>query len=197
MWEACLGRLQSASVVFLFTCLAGHPLLLPEVAYVFWLALAVAAIGVPAISPPGQLSSRGFIAAIALVLAISVAPRVSFKTRAIDLSGVVYGLSNGRIADSHARVLVSADATEVTVPLRGRGAMRDYPLEIDVSLDGRRVNTLTIADRGWQSVWMPLQPGSARRLHRVDLTIRPSQGSRAVRRGIEIGEPVIIPKPHG
>lgn len=189
------GPVAIGVLAFLITCLAGHPLLLPEVAYVFWLALAVVAARASATSQAPRKASMFFVAAVAIVLAVSVVPRVYGKMRSIDFSGVVYGLSSGRIAVSHARVLVAVGATEVTVPLRGRGAISEYPLEIDVLLDGERVNTLKIADRTWQSVRVPMPPGTRRGLHRVDLTIRPSPG--AATRGMEIGEPVIMPKPNG
>jgi hypothetical protein len=185
-------------IAFLITCLAGHPLLLAEVSYTFWGALAVAAAGVPALSQPGQTTGRGLIAVSALVLLTSVGPRVYDKMRLIDFSGVTYGLTNGRFADSHARVLVPDTAAQVTVPVRGRGASANDPLEVDISLDGSHVNTVTIVDRRWQSVRIPLQPASSGRLQHLDLTIRPARSRDATRRrDVEIGEPVIIPKPHG
>jgi O-antigen ligase len=185
-------------IAFLITCLAGHPLLLPEVSYIFWGALAVAAAGVPALSQPGQATGRGMIAVGALVLLASVGPRVYDKMRVIDFSGVTYGLTNGRFAESHARVFVPDTAAQVTVPVRGRGASANDPLEVDISFDGRRVNTLTIVDRRWQSVHIPLQPAHAGRLQHLDLTIRPARNRDTTRRrDVEIGEPVIIPRPNG
>jgi hypothetical protein len=95
-------------------------------------------------------------------------------------------------------VLVPDTAAQVTVPVRGRGASVNDPLEVDVSLDGSHVNTVTIVDRRWQSVRIPLQPASSGRLQHLDLIIRPARSRDATRRrDVEIGEPVIIPKPHG
>ena len=99
---------------FLLTCLSGHPLLIPEVAYPFWIALGLA-VGaantlseaaaredalreVPAAVPgrcgsmvPGVLTRRWLVTALVVFLFASIPGRVSREIQEVDLTRVTYG----------------------------------------------------------------------------------------------------------
>lgn len=176
--------------VFLATCLAGHPFLVPPVAFSFWLLLGAHAGGgsapvteIPLASERG-IDVRQRWPRILLVAGLSLVAVLPFRVHrlqaSIDMRSVAYGLSEWqtdgdgrsfRWASSRASFFVDGSASVVEFPLRAApdaGGAR--ALEIDLSIDGRRARTLRLGDDFWYKVRLPVsRPASP--YHRVDLVV--------------------------
>jgi O-antigen ligase len=181
--------LAGGVIAFLITCLGGHPLLIPEVAMTFWLALGVMSAGpsgpttTPAPSPPAAASPRRFnrvVAAIAVVLVATIPVRARRQLADTNLEHVGIGLSSWHrtsdnrqyrlLAGRSGAVFVPADAGSVTVPLR---AIPSTSWEVELHLDGRLGNVVRVIADDWTDalIVMP-QSADHRRFRRVDLVVR-------------------------
>jgi hypothetical protein len=182
---------------FVLTWLGGHPLLVPDAAYPFWITLGVAAALVASDSKPTLTS--GFVAACALLLLLSIPIRVSDKSSDLDLSRVSYGVSAKQLMTSRARFFVPAGTARVEFPLRSSTADDDEPVAIDVMIDGAASDTITLNDRNWRRAPINLPGDSSRRFHQIDLHIRPDTLDNVDpdRRSVEVGKWEIISKPNG
>lgn len=183
--------------VFILTWLGGHPLLVAEAAYPFWLALGVAAAVVARDANPNL--SAGLVGlAVALLLA-SIPFRVSAKSAQLDLTEVSYGLSAKRLMTSRARFFVSSAESRIDIPLRARSASEDVPVEIEVLVDGSASETIALPDRNWRTAPIALPPHPSRRFHQIDLLIRPRAPDTVDLDPslVEVGKWEIISKPNG
>jgi len=183
--------------VFILTWLGGHPLLVAEAAYPFWLALGVAAAVVARHSNANL--SAGIVGLAAALLLVSIPFRVSAKSAQLDFSEVSYGLSAKRLMTSRARFFVSGVESGIDIPLRARSASEDVPVEIEVLVDGFASETIALPDRNWRKAPIALPHDPARRFHRIDLLIRPHAPDTVDPNPslVEVGRWEIISKPHG
>jgi O-Antigen ligase len=183
---------------FILTWLGGHPLLVPDASYPFWITLGVAgALTVTGTTPrwPAVL-----VAMCVAILLVSIPFRVASHVSRIDLSRVRYGVSTRQLMTSRSRFFVPAGTAQVALPLRSRTADDDEPVEIDVFIDGSASATITLIDRSWRRTAINLPPDASRRFHEVDLRIRPDDTLDNVepdRRSVEVGKWEIIAKPNG
>jgi hypothetical protein len=194
--DPALGGAIAGVVAFLITCLAGQPLLYNVVAFPFWMVLGVllAAGDTPAEAAharPTPASRRlwsRLIAGFLVLLALSIPVRVWQGKERVNFALARYGFS-GLLEASDGRKyrLVRDDGTFFTYPharwlklpiQRDVEAGRNR-LEVDVSLDGRRARTLTLADDEWQTVEFMIPADANRRFRRVDLTVRAPAGVAA------------------
>jgi hypothetical protein len=182
---------------FILTWLGGHPLLIPEVAYPFWITLGVAAAFVAA-DLKGHVPAVLVGVAVALLL-VSIPFRVGTKSGQLDMSRVTYGISAKQLMTSRARFFVPASESRVELPLRARGASDHEPVEIDVFVDGSASDAITLTDRNWRKTPVDLSGDSSRRFHQIDLRIRPDtlDNLDPGRSTVEVGKWEIISKPHG
>ncbi len=182
---------------FILTWLGGHPLLIPEVAYPFWITLGVAAAFVAA-DFKGHVQAGLVGVAVALLL-VSIPFRVGTKSGQLDMSRVTYGISAKQLMTSRARFFVPASESRVEFPLRARGASDHEPVEIDVFVDGSASDAITLTDRNWRKTPVDLSGDSPRRFRQIDLRIRPDtlDNLDPGRSSVEVGKWEIIPKPHG
>ncbi len=183
---------------FILTWLGGHPLLVPEAAYPFWLALGVIAVG-PFATANARHGAR-LAAGVLVLLLISIPIRVYAKAQRIDFSQVSYGLSARRIMTSRARFFVPADASGVEVPVRTRDATGDDPVVVDIFVDDIAAETISLTDREWQTARIDVPNDSPRRFHQMELRIRRSDRiarGDAVDPSVEVGTWNIISKPNG
>jgi hypothetical protein len=182
---------------FMMTWLGGHPLLVAEAAYPFWIALGLAAALVASDSR-GELPVALVGLAVVLLL-VSIPIRVAAKASHLDLSRISYGLTTRQVMTSRARFFVPAGHSLVEFPLRARGASDEKPVEIDVFIDGRASNGITLSDRSWRRSLIELSGHSSGRFRQIDLRIRPGAVNTidAVRPSVEVGNWEIISKPNG
>jgi hypothetical protein len=182
---------------FVLTWLGGHPLLVPEVSYPFWLALGIAAalVAADAVAP----LATGIAGTAALLLALSIPFRVNGLSGQLDFSRVSYGVSAKQMMTTRARFFVPAGTARVEFPLRSRTADDDEPVAIDVVVDGTASDTITLSDREWRRSAISLPADSSRRFHQIDLQIRTGAADEANpdRQSVEVGKWEIIAKPNG
>jgi hypothetical protein len=190
-------------VTFLATCLTGHPLLVREVAFPFWVQFGlVAALGsstvlnadarrAAEITPP-LLRTRSALwtAAAALgVLVLISRPVIALREPlAPPVSAAVdgfYGWETGadgvrfRWSEKYASVFVPADVSRVEIPVRipkeGRG---QTPMGIDVSVDGVDRGRIIVYE-WWTNLTLDLTaappPQTVHRINlKMDRTWRPA-----------------------
>jgi hypothetical protein len=189
----------SAIAVFVLTWLGGHPLLVPEVSYPFWLALGLAS---------GLLAAESHVrfpsAIVGLVSAVLVAVmplRVGHKAADLDMTRIRYGISEKGMMGLRGRLFVPADKAHIDLPLRSRVATQQSPTEIDVLVENRIVDTITMVDDKWLTRRIPL-PGGGHHVQQIDLRLRrpglsDADEAPARRSWVEVGDWSIISKPNG
>lgn len=202
--EPLLAGAGAGAAAFLVTCLAGHPLLVAEAAYPFWivfgLLLALAHGRLPAARAPAR---RPILTpAIVLIVAATVPLRVAAAARGMtfdDTPAAVDVLRSGlfdwelehatgrrfRWTGAHATTFVPGAAQTVRIVLRALHAGPDGgPVVVDVALGGRPVRRVSLFDRRWVEVTLHPVPGHpAAALQRIDLRVTPPWKARERRNG--------------
>jgi O-antigen ligase len=183
--------------VFILTWLGGHPLLVPEAAYPFWIMLGLAGAFVAAGSE--SVSTKGLVAVAAAVLLASIPFRIHEKSAKLDLTQVTYGLSARHLMTSRARFFVPRPNARVDVPLRARGASDDEPVEVEVSVDGEVSETISLGGRDWEKASIELPGDSTGRFYQIDLRVKTDSADTLNRAGssVEVGTWEIVAKPNG
>jgi O-antigen ligase len=201
----------TATSVFVATWLTSHPLLLPEVAYTFWVVLAIAlgradhALNGEAEPTPSRTLRWAMALAVVLIV-VSVPLRARAAMAGVPRESLTFGFydwenDNGfpyRWSSRRAAFFVPPDAREVHVPLRSmmiRGHLD--PVRVSVAVKGRVLDTF-IAEGNWTTVPLRLPPAANREFVRIDVITDPpwtpaatgtSQDVRVL--GVEVGRPEI------
>lgn len=177
---------------FLLTCLGGHPLLTPEVAFPFWILLGVAS-ALPAeaaeiTAPSRRRALRWWVAAALVLLAVSVPLRASRNLREADFANRSVGFSpwarspDGvpfRWARQRSYFFVPADAIRVRFRLR-LGPGRGSPRGVTVRLDDRLANRVDVTTEQWTVVEMTMPPPGTAGYRRIELEVEGTDaGGRA------------------
>ena len=153
----------SAVFAFVITWLAGHPLLIPEPGYVFWIVFG-AAVASAAAADDMATPRQPFRPAIA-ILAAAIAIAMPFHARAVmedaELEHVGFGWSTHwmlspdgiryRAAQGNGTVFVPA-GSGLTFSVNPR---TDRPVRLEVRLEGRIANVLVLAPGKWNDVAIP------------------------------------------
>jgi O-antigen ligase len=148
------------------TWLTGHPLLVPESAYVFWMCAGLAAACGDARAP--ATATKWGVAAIAMVVVASVPWQSEGQRDREDFEHLGSGVSlwqpdvdgqRYRIGDSRSSVFVP---TGYSVALPVRLAPGSSPADVDVWVDGVRVNRLEITPDRWTNVQLSIRPARRR-----------------------------------
>lgn len=178
--------LVTGLLAFVLTWLGGHPLLIDEPAFSFWILLGAASgrgLGPPA--PDLRTRRRAWLTAAAIVaLVASIPARAERQMAEADLDHVGIGLSawqdeldgvRYRIAARTSTVFLPAHARSVTIPLRGIDAGEE--LRVELRLDGRSADVVRVPADRWLALRLAL-PASREgpRFRRLDLIVneRPS-----------------------
>jgi len=183
---------------FIVTWLTSHPMLVPEVAYPFWLLLGVAiaradivlqSATVPAIpeSPIERVPTRWMrlSAAVGIVILIaSVAPRARREAAALNLAETSFGFYDWEMEDGQrfrwtsrqATFFVPGAARELQVPLRALHLGRNQAsTSVYVAVGGRTVDCVTLPDYQWTTVRLRLpRLANAPDFQRIDLITSPA-----------------------
>lgn len=183
--------------VFILTWLGGHPLLVPEVSYPFWITLGIA--GAFFVAESRASVSAGLVAVAVAILLLSIPFRVGAKSAQLDLSRVSYGVSARQLMTSRVRFFVPVSESRIELPLRARSASDNEPVEIDVLIDGAVSQTVSLRDRNRQTVRIDVPGNSSGRFHQIDLRIKPGalDNIDPGRSSVEVGKWEIISKPNG
>lgn len=169
---------------FLLTCLGGHPLLIPEVAGVFWLTLGiVAGWGFAVRPPPDRPAARGIPRLVTWTAVVAVLATLPVRARQqiadTDMEHVGIGVSAWKHDDDAGRryreagtsctVFVPGEAGSVTLPLR---AARDGDvLEVELRMDRRVANVVRVGSESWTDLLVVLPRHSDARYLPVELRV--------------------------
>lgn len=169
---------------FLITCLAGHPLLVPTVAFVFWIALGLAAAsgpveaGVPA-ARSRSLARAALVAALLGGIAVSLPSRATARVRNADFEHLGIGVSVWHTAEDGVRYRELTGTGAIFVP-NGKGfrfqmrADSPDPVDVELRLAGRLANVVRLHPGQWTDVVMTLQDDPSRgRFLRLDIVAPP------------------------
>jgi len=158
------------------TWMAGHPLLVPEFAFVFWLYFGILAAmtRAPAAGPLGWI-----VWALVAALLISVPLRARALANNIDREHQGIGVSalwghedeqRYREAGASFALYLPATGRPVEVPVRRSPGVTEVLL-IEVRIGGRLMDTVPVADDAWQRLLIPV-PAGPRRFELVDFSVR-------------------------
>jgi hypothetical protein len=174
--------LAAGLAAFLLTCLAGHPLLVPQVLLPFCLAAGLMAGILDAPVPAGRAPRSSWIGAAAVLLVAAAVPPRAIAGRAdAPLPGVQIGLAAARNEQDgvvyhwtgrRARWFISGSSRAVELPLR-LAADSTVPCQVDVAIDGHHAGTVDVAREGWQRLTLSLDALEARRTRRIDARVAP------------------------
>ena len=157
----------AAFAAFVITWLGGHPLLVPEAGYAFWLLLGVAA-GTAALDVGGAREARqarerrgprAIVALCAVAILASVPWRMRASMNAADLEHIGIGVSlwqqspdgrRYRQAVGHCTLFVPTGGFRVSV-----NPQTDTPVRLEVRLDGRVADVVTLRPRTWNDLSIP------------------------------------------
>jgi O-antigen ligase len=208
--------ITSGVLAFLGTCLSGHPLLVAEVAYPFWIqfGLMTASRSAAPDAPPAAVGLRrsawwltlAGAAGLVVVGAVTTPRRARAPVESQPVDGF-YGWERAedgrrfRWTGQFASVLLPKEVVRVRIPVRiPTDRTPIAPIGIDISTDGDRpVRTLVYG--AWNDLDVRLREAdpmiAVRRVNlRVERTWQPAlyvPGSAEMRHvGIQVGEPEII-----
>ncbi|MCA1562171.1 MAG: O-antigen ligase family protein, partial [Acidobacteria bacterium] len=167
-----------AVAAFLLTCLGGHPLLVHEAAYPFWILLGIAAAGP---TPTETLEpSRGYrtvALAMAAAMLLSVPARATQQRRGADLEHVGIGVGTWQTAGDGTRFRWARGSAVLFVPGTYGGfkvrlsAAANSPVRVQLKLDNRIANVITVTPDGWRNVTVVLPPDrTGAMFRRLELT---------------------------
>lgn len=167
---------------FLLTCLTGHPLLLREGQYAFWMLLAVAGSGAVSAAPASVSRRRRALTAAAMVVIIAWLPlRARGAIASVDLSRRPTGLhaveaaadgSTFRWTGDRATFFLPAGSRRVVLSIR---SLAPFPQEVEVWLDAQQVDRLRLDDHAWRDLQYLLPRVSGdRRFQPLELVVRPT-----------------------
>ncbi|HXG70619.1 MAG TPA: O-antigen ligase family protein [Gemmatimonadaceae bacterium] len=170
--------LLAGAAAFLATCLAGHPLLSPEVAYPFWLLLGLVVGGGRAVIGSPSPWVAGIVAAVLVTLVATLPIQTRGFLRNADLDGVSTGLSQWqrdeggmryRWAGRESSFFVETGAPVLLLPLQAVG---DTARVVQLRIDGRVANEWLIPTGAWKTVRVVLVPRSGEwRFREIQLVV--------------------------
>jgi O-antigen ligase len=181
--------LATGLLAFVLSWLGGHPLLIDEPAFTFWLLLGAASgWGASLSSGPPARPSAWTAGLLVLLIAASAPVRVVHQRADFDLEHRGVGLSpwqpevegiRYRLAASPSSVFVPSDARVLVVPLRSVSTAPE--VQVEIRLDGRPADVVNIASNRWHQlrIQMP-QDREAPRFRRLEFRTTPSSEATPV-----------------
>jgi O-antigen ligase len=146
---------------FLLTALAGHPFLVPDAAYPFWIALAVVAAPLAASARSPRQWTRVAAAAAVAILALTLPLRARGAVRHARLENTSVGLSpwqkgagdqRFRWAGRKATFFVPSSGRSISIPLRA-GPQAPSTIDVRILLDGQEADRVRLqAGEDWRIV---------------------------------------------
>lgn len=175
------------------TWLTGHPLLVPEFAFVFWLYCGMAA----GLAPPWPWRQTRWLALATLVVALTAVPRAIAVRDQADLEHLGRGLSQWqhdddqryRTADPDFVLFLPALGEPVTVPVRRAPGAPEF-LRLEWQGEHGHTDTVMLAGDGWQDVRVLLAAGR-RRYVAVRFTLRLPDGAPATAPLLRVGRDLV------
>jgi len=182
--DSLLMAFAAAALTFVLTWLTSHPLLVPEVAFAFWIVLGAALARADTVLSDGALRdtavggamsgassarrSRLALAAFALVAVVSV-PMRTIEARPARLDQTSFGFYDWendhglayRWTSRRATFFIPAGARELEMPVRSMMISgHTEPVTFSVAVNGRILDTFPVRQGDWQTVKLRLPPRS-------------------------------------
>jgi len=188
----------AALTAFIVTWSTGHPMLVPEVAYPFWILLGAAiarADGDAQPSPAGRVrvvsprpvfpgAVRVLTALGIVVLMASVTPRARREAANLNLADASFGfydwegleIDRFRWSGRQAAFFIPGTARELRVPVRAlRLGRLTQPTTVSIAIEGRTLHRVWLTDEGWTTIHVLLPRGAVpAQFRRVDLITSPA-----------------------
>jgi hypothetical protein len=184
--------LRAALLLGIVTCigtwLTGHPLLVPEFAFVFWLYAGT----LTALTPEPRSRGMNWLLGILLVgLIVSVPVRAAALRTTANLEYRGHGVSiwhhddtqRYRNAGATFALFLPATGKPVDLPIR-RSPGSSSPLTVTIRLGDRVLNRVTVESDAWQTI-VVVVPEGPRRYERVDFSVEPPSAPPLLRVGRE------------
>lgn len=173
-------------LAFLLSALGGHPLLIRTVAYAFWAALAIAAVGTPRAQAPRAFRITSWLAVIALAAAIPARSAGALATADFDHIGL--GVSQWITDPSGDKYRIASNCASFYVPTQARRieiAVRPHldgeeALSVEFWEDGRLLNRIDLQGRQWTTTVFTGGLPDAHRRRFSPIELRVWRGSAAV-----------------
>lgn len=194
-WPSSRWPVVAGLLGFLVTALAGHPLLIPLVAWPFWIVTGLAAAGGEIDHERAGRGVRRGVSTLVVVLIATMPWRWTMERRDAILSDVTIGLSGWERDENGTRfqrggvrssLFVSRDSAVVRIPLRS-GVEASH--RVDVLLDGRTAAAVIVVPDRWTELTLQLQAGGdVPAYRRIDLIVADApagEGSLMVGRLVE------------
>jgi hypothetical protein len=191
----------SGLAAFLLTCLGGHPLLTPMVAFPFWLALGLAASAAAPVAAVHGIYLRRLVVMGAVLLLATLPARAGYERRDANLEGVTIGFSRWeqdeegnrfRAAGGRSAFFVAASSRFVKVSMRSSDTRQR---RVRLRLDGRDVSEVLVPPGRWFETRLLLPPGrDAPKFRRVDLIVQRDDGGDPLERAILVGRAIEGPR---
>jgi O-antigen ligase len=196
MAGASPGRatLLLAIIACIGTWMIGHPLLVPEFAFVFWLYCGILAGTTPL---PAPTNRRWLLWAAIAVVVLTAFPRQRALRASADLQYKGLRVSVWRDDDTQRyrealpsfALFLPATGRPIDIPFRRTREAPD-PLLVEVSISERAVQHAYIAGESWQTISVVV-PASSERFTRVDFFVHSgSAGTPVERNTFRIGKEV-------
>ncbi len=202
------AALLTGVVAYLTTCLTGHPLLVPETAFPFWVILGGLAAGLPA----AAASRRWRMGTVAVPVCLLIPLGVSwFRANDVFPSPADRGFHDEletaeglkyRWTTGHAVAWVQPDVGFLTVDVQAPSLPgRDRPFMVQLEADGRIVQRARVPPGQWTQVGVRLRTPGRYPRRRIDLRVnqtwteardRPGADATDTRpRGVMAGYPML------
>ena len=157
--NAVAWGLVTGLIAFVLSWLGGHPLLIDQPAFTFWLLVGVACGWATVVAPPvpSRAQTTWFVGILVAVVAISIPWRFVQERANFDLEHRGIGLSSHwqpevdgvryRLAGATSAVFVPSAAQSLVIPLR---SVRELPqLRVELRLDDRPADVVTLTNDRW------------------------------------------------
>jgi hypothetical protein len=209
-WSAVRGHAEEPSAVmvglfagvgaYLLTCVTGHPLLVPEAAFPFW--IAAGALVATVASPPTRAPGRVAAVVVVSVLLVSGVARAAALYARVSEPPPDYGFHSVETAPDgtsfrwmtrHAVTYVPAGPGFVRLRLHAASDVASpHPLVVETALAGRIVDRRELPPRGWVTYDLPANGAVDAPFRRIDLrtnqqwTQEVKLGRRAAQRPVAV-----------
>lgn len=187
-WKAARGpgrdpaavALLGGCVGFVLTCVTGHPFLVSEAAFPFWIALGVLVAGASG-DQPARDWRRPVVLGVSALLALNVglgarsyttarvAPAESgFEGAAVAADGRAF-----RWTTPHVTTYVPNGPGFLRITMRAPAVRLARPMRVETSVAGRIVDSREPPDDQWVTVEIPVRTPASAPFRRVDIRISP------------------------
>ncbi|MCE2540410.1 MAG: O-antigen ligase family protein [Acidobacteria bacterium] len=208
---------SAGAAAYLVTCLSGHPLLVPETAYPFWIVGGFA-VALAHRRPGSASSTRMRRCSVAGAIGLCLLATVPFRVDAVVRDAALrqdarFGAFDWELDPADGRryrwigprasFFVTGRERAVSVPLRALHASLERPVTVDVAVGKQPMARVPLFHDDWVHLPMDLPAsGGWKGIHRLDLTVdrpwppdeRRNGDGRTL--GVQVGEIVVAASGH-